>query len=456
MGASAVARPDGQLARTFTRAADRQAAYDFLESPLGSHEAIACSMGIASARRCRALTDVIVPVDSSSVTLLEKIHDPARRKDFGLVASDKDGARGIHVVSALVLAADGAVQGVGAMQWWSRGLSPHRLSRAEKERRPIEETELGHWTQVIQRTHRSFEAEAPGVIPWFQLDRGGDSWRLMWWLYVGGFRYTVRARADRQVIALWRDPGPRKVGQQGRYHTESAKTALGRHPVLGTLKLMLRAEEGRAAREATLQVRAQAVVLMLRDPCGSRSNLVPVWAVWVRESGPVPHGAERVEWLLWSNVPALTLEEAARVVGNYVLRWRIEEWHRSWKSSCLVEEMAVHSVEAACRWGTILGAVAARIERLKLLARTTPKLSADHELSPYELRALVILKRMEARRTETIEDTPTIERAVRWIADLGGYDGRPRARPGATVLARGLQRVELVAAVLEFKGDEER
>jgi hypothetical protein len=129
----------------------------------------------------------------------------------------------------------------------------------------------------------------------------------------------------------------------------------------------------------------------------------------------------------------------------------MEEWHRAWKASgCNTEGMFLHSVEAACRWGTILGAVAARIERLKQLARTRPNDPADKELSVYELRALLVLKRMEARKTETIEDDPTIARAVRWMADLGGYDGRPSTRPpGATVIARGMVKVELIAAVLE-------
>ena len=458
MGASATVHPDGRVSHTFSRAADRQAAYDFLESPHGSHQAIALSMGRASAFRCQDLPEVIVPVDATSLSLLEKVQDPSRDKDFGLVASARDGVRGIHIVSALVLSPDGTVQGVGAMRWWSRGLRPHRLSRTQTERRPIEKTELGHWIEVIQCTQETFETEAPGVVPWYQLDRGGDSWRLMQWLNVGGYRYTVRARANRQVLALHRRPLSARAARRGRHPTEPAKTALRRHPSLGTMKVVLRPQAQRPTREATLQVRAAALVLMLRNPCAWQPIPVALWAVWVREMGPIPRGAERVEWLLWTTVPVLTLEDAARVVGNYVLRWRIEEWHRAWKSSgCNAEAMAVHSVEAACRWGTSLGAVAARIERLKQLARTQPNLPAELELNPFELRALVILKRMEARRTETIEDTPTIERAVRWIADLGGYEGRPHARPpGAIVLARGLQKVELLAAVLEFTEGEQR
>lgn len=458
MGAGAAARPDGRVSSTFSREADRQGAYDFLESPHGSHEAIAAAMGIASARRSRTLSEVIVPVDASSLSLLDKSDDPERDKDFGLIGSGKDGVRGLHIVSAVVLAPDGTPQGVGGMRWWSRGFRPDRSRRATKERRPLEKTELGRWAEVIETTHQTFAREAPGVAVWFQLDRGGDSWRLMTWLHDGSYRYTVRARANRHVLALGRRPPSARSTRRGKHPVEPAKTALRRQPSLGTMKVMLRSQGDRPAREATLVVRAAALVLALRNPCAWQPILVPVWGVWVREAGPIPRGAERVEWLLWTNVPVHSLADAARVVGNYVLRWRIEEWHRAWKASgCNSEGMFLHSVEAACRWGTILGAVAARIERLKQLARTHPNDPADKELSVYELRALVVLKRMEARKTETIEDNPTLARAVRWMADLGGYDGRPSTRPpGATVIARGMVKVELIAAVLEDMEREQK
>lgn len=456
LGAAAAAHPDGRISHALSRAADRQSAYDFLERPAGSYRALAEAMGASTASSCRGLTEVIVPVDAASLSLLGKHDDPDHAKDFGLIGSAKDGIRGVHVVSALVLAPDGTVQGVGDMRWWSRGLRANRRRRAAREGRPLEETELWHWAEAIQRTSEAFRDEAPKVVPWFQLDRGGDSWRLMAWLREGHYRFTVRARADRNVLAAKRPSSRRRV-VRGRHPLESAKTALRRQPPLGTLKIKVGAREGRAAREVTLQVWASPVVLALRNPRAWQPIQMPVWAVWVRELGRIPRGAERVEWLLWTSVKVETLADAARVVKNYVLRWRVEEWHRAWKSDCNAEKMRLHSVEATARWGTILGAVAARIERLKQLARTKPDQPVDDELSVYELRALVLLKRMEARRTETIEDTPALGRAVQWIAELGGHEGHaPKRPPGATVIARGMQKVELVAAVLESQEREKK
>ena len=43
----------------------------------------------------------------------------------------------------------------------------------------------------------------------------------------------------------------------------------------------------------------------------------------------------------------------------------------------------------------------------------------------------------------------TMVKAIRWIADLGGYVGnRGSGPPGATTIARGLERVDFAAALL--------
>ena len=74
-----------------------------------------------------------------------------------------------------------------------------------------------------------------------------------------------------------------------------------------------------------------------------------------------------------STVDARRFTVSARSSRNVVIPQReprrIEEWHRAWKGGCYAESISAHSVEVACRWATILGAVAARVRRLKQLAR---------------------------------------------------------------------------------------
>jgi len=130
--------------------------------------------------------------------------------------------------------------------------------------------------------------------------------------------------------------------------------------------------------------------------------------------------------------------------------------HRTWKNGgCHVEATQLHSEAAVKKWATLLFTVAARTERLKMLARSSPDEPASVELSPYEVRALLLLKRRQKKRTEVVPDaTPSIGQAVRWIADLGGYTGKSSGGPpGSVTIGRGFARV-LNAAELLMALDE--
>ncbi|HMJ13074.1 MAG TPA: IS4 family transposase, partial [Polyangiaceae bacterium] len=142
---------------------------------------------------------------------------------------------------------------------------------------------------------------------------------------------------------------------------------------------------------------------------------------------------------------------ARDVIFGYTLRWRIESFHKTWKSgACNVEETQLRSQQAVTVWATLLAAVAARIERLKLLSRSDPEKPASIELDPHEIRALIVLKREYKKKTEVIPDTmPTIGQATRWIADLGGYTGRSSGGPpGAITIRRGLDYLKPAADLL--------
>ena len=93
-----------------------------------------------------------------------------------------------------------------------------------------------------------------------------------------------------------------------------------------------------------------------------------------------------------------------------------------WKSGALrVEETQLRSAARVIKWAILAVVTAARIERLRMLARTNPDDSALTMLSGHELQALILMKRRHAKRTEHVPDaTPTI----------GATDpGRPATTP---------------------------
>jgi len=202
-----------------------------------------------------------------------------------------------------------------------------------------------------------------------------------------------------------------------------------------------------------MEVRTAQVELDFFDHYTKKHRFLTVWAVLAQEKGTTPRGEKPIQWLLLSNQPAQTAEQALRFLDVYTLRWQIEDFHKTWKSGqCCVETTQLHTTEAVRKWAILHAAVAVRTERLKNLARTAPAEPASIELSQDEIRVLVALKHRIKNRVESVPDDPTIGQAVTWIAQLGGYTGKSSGGPpGSITIARGFEKllasVEAVVAV---------
>jgi len=158
---------------------------------------------------------------------------------------------------------------------------------------------------------------------------------------------------------------------------------------------------------------------------------------------------DRLDWMLFTNRPVTSLAEAKQIIASYCHRWRIEDFHKTWKSGvCRVEDTQLRKSDHVVRWGAMLAAVATRVERLKFLARTSPDEPATIGLTEMEIDALRAAKRARfSTHNETITDEmPTIATAVLWIAQFGGFQGRGNAKPGSITLGRGLERLLVYTA----------
>lgn len=436
-------RPAGRVSEVFQKAAERQGAYALLENPAVQVEQLQEAAAAACVARSAEYPFVFVPVDGSSLTLTDR----ARVKDFGAIGANKFGARGLKVISAIGVSPEGVPAGLLSQQWWIRAAAPKRRNRKRRGRdsRKVEEKETQHWLDAIEDTTRRIEEGAPRTRAWFQLDREGDAWPLLVALTESGHDFTVRASWNRRV------------------HTESGtrylRDLVKKKRIVGTYDLPVSAGPGRAERVARMAVRVATVTLDLRDKTTGRSWALSVNVVWSRELRTTPRGEKPLDWLLLTSVESSSFEQACRVVFGYSQRWRIEEFHRTWKSgACKVEETQLHDAAQVKKWATMLATVALRIERLKYLSRKQPDLPASVELSAVEIRTLLLLKRAQKKRNETIPDsTPSIAQATRWIADLGGYTGKSSGGPpGSITIRRGLDEIRAGARVLEALESEHK
>lgn len=427
MAARAAGNPQGTITAVFETSAEREGAFRFLEHEELRTEAIGEATHRATARRCADEPTVWVAVDGSSLNLTDRTH----RKGFGAVGTRALGARGLKVMSAMAVSCDGTPHGVCGQVYWAR-TTRSTCTNPRKDRRPWQEKETRYWIEMMTSVETVFGAQAPGTRPWFQMDRGGDAWPVLRQAIQSSSWVTIRAAYNRRVVTsggtkdyLW--------------------PCVGREPVQTTYDVSIPARHARPARTAHLAVRGCRVTLNTVDLRTKQPMNVAYYAVWVRESTPPPATDKPIEWMLLTTYPVQTVQDLHRVITGYTQRWRVEEFHKAWKSGvCHVEHTQLRSKDAVVRWATVLASVAMRVLRLTYLARTTPYAPATGELSPAEVQAVILLRTPQAPPS-----APTLAQIVRWIADVGGYTGPSSGGPpGPLVLMRGLRRIEPLARLL--------
>lgn len=418
------ARPAGRLTRVYKNAAERQAAFRFVENRRIDPDAIASASHRAAARLCGSEHVVYVPVDSSSLVMTD-----LQNNKFGRIGSFNDTTnRGMIAMTALAVDLQGTTLGTTALEWWVRG--EQRCPEWTVDRRLPEQRESSLWGRAIRNTLRVMAAHSPQCTPWFQMDRAADCAVVLFMAHEQSLLVTVRANHNRAIgsTRLW--------------------PLMQKQPVLGELRTRLPAIDDRPARTARLQVRAKKLRFQVANGQDQRRRQGRRWveltAVYVTENAP---GSGGIEWMLWTTHPVLDISDAREVVRGYMLRWRVEDFHRAWKSGgCDIESSQLRSVSALQRWAAISAAMAARAEHLKHRSRAEPELDAEVELTRDEIDAAIILTRTTKHR---VGEKLTLQQAVWLIAQIGGYTGKSSGGPpGAETIGRGLRDVATAAIVL--------
>jgi hypothetical protein len=424
MIAAASKRPAGRVSEVFDEAAERQAAYDFLEHDHVDEGAVRRAAGMACARTCSGQDEVLVVVDGTSLSLSDD-----GSKGFGRVGTYAGGGRGLKALTSLALTTEGTPLGIPCLFFWARQMPTRDDSRNRTYRRPGDR-ESRYWREVVDETAARFRYDAPTTKLHFIADREFDASLFMRHLIDEGHDFTIRAQGTRKALI-----DGERVDLLRPLHDSRVRAVV---------KLEVPAGTQRAARSARLVVRAAKVDMVLRDAATKQEKVKRLTVVRAHETGTCPRGERPLDWTLYTTADVATAQDAVDTVARYAKRWRIEDFHRTWKrGACRVEETQLRSSAAVMKWATILAVVAARAERLRHLARTEPEAPATVELTDSEIEALIMMKRSRKKKNEVVpNDVPNIAQAVRWIADLGGYVGsKSSGPPGATVIARGLERV---------------
>ena len=432
MAAGAASNPAGKVTQVFSTSADREGAFRLLENDDVRSARVSDAVFDASAQMCAEKSFVFVAVDQTSLTL----SDRKKRRELGRVGPAFP-TRGLHVMSALAVDPDGATVGLIEQCWWAR-TGKVREKKCRSYSRHYRKKETRHWVDVLSASEQRMRESAPQSRAWYQLDRGADCWPVLQFATQENLLITVRSAYDRRLL------GP----DGGRLYL---RHALKKQPILGYYSIHVPAGPKRPARIARIAVRAMSVTVNARVTVGNRRYFMPFNAVFAQEVDY--RGKDRISWILLTTAPAKTFVEARLVIAGYATRWKVEEFHRAWKTGlCRVEDNQLQSRNAILKWATILAAVAARALRLAKLIRTTPDIPAADEFTEYEIdAAFLLLKKKRDRRRQL-----SLAQVLDLVADIGGFThkyDRAYPLPGPTVLGRGLERVRILALCLKNMAD---
>lgn len=435
MAQQAALAPAGHVTQVFRAPAQRQAAYDFLEHDQVPVRAVGDALFEATARACQRECRVMIALDGTSLTLT----DYAVAKGFGHIGNISKGSRGLKLMNAVAVSESGVPIGVAEQGWWSRS------ERARKTAcRPAGQRESVHWRHAVAAIGARFAEHAPNTKLHFLADREADATLLLRQLLQLGHEFTIRSNGTRNV--------------QVRSERRPLREVMGRQRVLARLVVEVSATYRREARKAHLDIRAARLPIVLRDKRGDRKRSVTeLTVIWAHERR-CGYGVTPLDWVLLTNARVVSAADACAAVRRYSHRWRIEDFHRTWKSGlCSVEQSQLRSTNAVIKWATILAAVASRAERLRHRYRDEPEAPASVEFTDDELEAISFLANENRPAPLVRARDLRLAESIRLIANLGGYVGnRGSGPPGAVTIARGLERVLFTAGILARLRDEGR
>ena len=423
------ARPTGSIPEFSENWAATKAAYNFFSNESVSAAAILAAQRQATLERMKEYRLVLGLHDTTEVNLT---HFP-ESEGTGPLGSGK--SQGFLTHSTFVVTPEGLPLGLLAQENWVRSAETRGQSEQRRER-PIEEKESYKWLKALTESSLDLPPETQLLMV---SDRESDVLEYFLHPRPAQVDLLIRAAQNRMVDGsewlLWQ--------------------TVRRTPLSGCVTIEVEAKDKQPARTAQCQVRYQGVTV--RPPKNRPAHLpklkaVTLWAILLEEDAP-PAGVTPLQWSLLTTMPVPCFDEACRLIEFYTLRWIIERFHFVLKSGCRIEERRFNTVVACQRFLALANLVAWRLLFLTYLGRLAPTLPCTIALQDAEWKALYCF----IHKTQLPPAAPpSLQLAIRWIAQLGGFlarnaDGGGLLGAGVKVLWRGWQRLsDLVQTWLIF------
>jgi hypothetical protein len=383
---------------------ETRAAYRLFDHPQVTAEAVLAPHVACTEERLRAHARVLCIQDTTELDYTTK----KGIADLGPL--NYESRWGMYLHPTLAITPERVPLGLLDLYSWTR--EPGSLGQEKDPNRPLEEKESVRWVDGFARVNELAEQLTDTRLTYIA-DREGDSYDL----FVEapcpahGADWLVRVQhQERQLI-------------DGR----KLRPVIDAAPVLTAITFDRPASNGRSARTVHQQIKVVRVTL----------NEVTVTAVLATEAHP-PAGEEPLDWLLLTNLPVETPEQAIEKLTWYLCRWQIEVYFKVLKSGCRVEQLQLEKrerLEPALAFYII---IAWRVLFLTMLGRACPEMPCDSVFADDEWKAVYLV----TQRKPPPLQTPSLDTMVRMVATLGGFLNRNAdGFPGPKTLWIGLQRI---------------
>lgn len=358
-----------------------------------------------------------------------EINYSKREKTPGLGECRAKHSKGLLLHSALALTTSGLPIGLLHQKIWTRDLS---LKETRKVERPYEEKESYKWTEAAQA---SVEAVPENLKLIHVGDREADFFEFLSQLEQDKQSYVVRALQNRIT-----EDESKRVWDEVRQQPEAGRIQVS---------IPRDSRKGTPRRETTLALRFRTDTVRVPNHLKRKGGFTPIpcTVIQVLELTPLA-GEEPLEWLLWTNLPLNTVEDAAEKVAWYVQRWKIERFHYILKSGCEVEKLQARQADRLRKLLLMYSMIAVRLQHVTYAAREWPEAPCTVVMDDEEWQVLYRI----ARQTRKLPKTPPpLNEAVRDLAKLGGFLGRKSdGDPGAKVIWKGMQALRTVLDSYRF------
>lgn len=415
------ARPQANIPQACQTRAKTKAAYRFFSNKQATMESILNPHFEATAERMEKEKVILAVQDTTSLNYSSH----PMTEGLGLIGSSENGPIGLILHSTMSFNGEGTPLGLLDSQCWVRDAGDFG-KKQQRHQKAIEEKESYKWLRSYKEASKA-QKLCPDTMVVSVGDRESDIYELFHLAKdtPSGAKILVRASHDRTLTdnkRLW------------------GKVSNG--PVQGIQELELPRRRGKPSKIVRLEVRSAAITL---KPPKRKRNLsaLSLWAVYAKEEGSIEKG-DGIEWMLLTDIPVNSFDDALEKLTWYTLRWGIEVYFKTLKSGCKIEQRQLGSAESIKSCLAIDLVVAWRIYHLAKLGRETPDVPCTVYFEEEEWKALTAFVTEDPIIPE---DVPSLRDIMRTVSTLGGFLCRNSdGEPGTKSLWLGLQRLDDITA----------